>query len=104
MDTDPARLHSVRPDEAPNRLRAHDHSHDAPSIKLNMLVGGQRHEVKGQTRFRVDLRLQLPFPPAVIVFAGRQTKRFEWLGPLKKLVAPFASKKTRQHGVIGLPD
>src|SRR4029077_20000069 len=77
---------------------------NSPLIKLNMYVRGKRHKAVGQTRFGVDLRQQLPFPPAIVVFGGRQPQRFERLGTLKKLVPPFARKKPGQHCVIRLPD
>src|SRR5260370_29021684 len=68
------------------------------------LFRSKRHEAVGQTCLGVDFRLQLPFLPAIVVFAGRQPQRFEKLQPLEKLVPPFARKKAGQYCVIRLPD
>ena len=35
---------------------------------------------------------------------SRQTKRFKGLGPAEDFIPERARKKTRQHGMVGLPD
>src|SRR5439155_26647059 len=77
---------------------------DAALIHLHVRVGRQRHEAVGQACFWVDRRRQLPLTPAVIVLADSEAEGFEWLRTLEKIVAALARKKSRQYGVVRLPD
>ena len=75
------------------------HLHDAvdsPFIQFDVIKGRDRHEAVRRKRCVVDLRVQFPFAPSVVVFGDGEPERLEgfWLG--KKIVAPFAREKTRQ--------
>ena len=40
---------------------------NSPLIKFDMFFCGKRHEAVRQTRFGVDMRLQFPLAPAIVV-------------------------------------
>src|SRR5437868_7018657 len=69
-----------------------------------MRRGWNRHEAEGLASFLIELRLQFPFAPSVIVLRGRQAERNIGLRFCETLVAPLARKKSRKERVIRLPD
>src|SRR5436190_23742384 len=77
---------------------------DSSLINCNVGGGWNGHETVRQTSFRIELGLQLPFAPAIVVLGDGETERSIRLRLGEALVPPLLRKKSRKKSVIRLAD